>query len=334
MIFDKLEKELKNIINLSDKPKIILGLSGGPDSVFLFYFLKKLAQENKIQLICAHLDHEWRKESKSDVEFCKNLCKQHKIKFISNTTNELNLNLKFNGSQEEIGRKLRRHFFNKVLKENNANYVALAHHLQDQQETFFWRIIRGTTLNGLIGMKKLQPPYIRSLLDIEKKEILNYLNKNNITYLIDQTNDSDKYLRNRIRKYVIPSLEKVDPRFSKKFATTLNYLQEEEAFIKKITENSFNNLFKKSEETFNVIEQKNCSENKFIGNLKEFLSLDTVLQKRIIIYWLTKEKVKFSPSNNFLLEILRFLKNENGGVHKIDNNFSIYKKQNKFKITA
>lgn len=319
----KIEQNLQKIINLENKPKIILGLSGGPDSIFLFLFLNKLAQENKIELICAHLNHEWRPEANLDVEFCKNLCKQNNIKFIAGKASELEIAIKFNGSLEEIGRKLRRYFFNKVLQQENANYIALAHHLQDQQETFFWRIIRGTTLKGLSGMKMLQKPYLRPLLNIEKKEILEYLDRNNVKYLIDYTNDSDKYLRNRIRKYVLPALEKVDARFSKKFLTTLNFLQEEEEFLNKITEDNFNNIFKINNNIIN---------NKYTGNLSEFKKLDIILQKRILIYWLDKEKVKFAPSNNFLLEILRFLNNPNGGKHKINQDFSIIKKQNLFKI--
>ncbi|KKP24543.1 MAG: tRNA(Ile)-lysidine synthase [candidate division TM6 bacterium GW2011_GWF2_28_16] len=318
-MFEKLEQELKNIINLENKPKIILGLSGGPDSVYLFLFLNKLAQEDKIELICAHLNHEWRTEAIIDVEFCKNLCAKNNIKFIAGKASELEIAIKFNGSLEEIGRKLRRYFFNKILKQEDANYIALAHHLQDQQETFFWRIIRGTTLKGLSGMKMLQEAYIRPLLNIEKKDILDYLDKNNIKYLIDYTNYSDKYLRNRIRKYVLPALEKVDSRFSKKFLTTLNFLQEEEAFLNKITENNFNIIFK------NI-------NNKYTGNLTEFKKLDIILQKRILIYWLDKIKVKFTASNSFLLEILRFLNNPNGGKHKINQDFSIIKKQNNFMV--
>ena len=319
MLFKKLEKELQTII--IQKPKIILGLSGGPDSVFLFYFLNKLHQENKIELVAVNLDHEWRKESAQDTEFCKNLCEQNNIKFIGKKASELQLNLKFNGSMEDIGRKLRQHLFKQVLIEVNANYIALAHHMQDQQETFFWRIIRGTTLNGLTCMKYDEPPFIRPLLNIEKKEILDYLHKNNIKYVIDQSNDSDKYLRNRIRKYVIPQLEKVDPRFTQKFASTLKHLQDEEDFLNKLTQKTFDSIFKYSEKS-----------KRYIGDLNAFIELDLVLQKRVLIYLLNKEKVKFNPSDSFLNELLRFLKNKNGGTHEISVGFSVFKKQNLFGI--
>ncbi|MFH1461586.1 MAG: tRNA lysidine(34) synthetase TilS [bacterium] len=317
MIFKELEKNNKDIF--STNPKIILGLSGGPDSIFLYEFLKELHKKNKIKLICAHFDHEWRRESAKDSEFCKKLCMKDNIEFIQGRSSELNLSIKFNGSKEEIGRIMRHTFLKKILINKNANYIALAHHLKDQQETFIWRIIRGTTLSGLTCMKEIDAPYIRPLLNMDKKEILDYLDNNNIDYLTDHTNESDDYLRNRIRKYVIPAIEKCDDRFNKKFATTLNLLQEEEEFLKNITLTNFNNIFKLS--------SKN---NKFIGDLKGFKSLDKILQKRILILLFCKKNLKFNLSNNYLNEILRFIKNTNGGSHQISTNFKIIKKQNNF----
>lgn len=317
MIFKELEKNNKDIF--ATNPKIILGLSGGPDSIFLYEFLKELHKNNKIELICAHFDHEWRTESAKDWQFCKKLCLKDNIEFIGGKSSELNLNIKFNGSKEEIGRILRHTFLKKILLNKNAKYIALAHHLKDQQETFIWRIIRGTTLSGLTCMKKIDTPYIRPLLNIDKKEILNYLNNNKIEYLIDHTNESDNYLRNRIRKYVIPAIEKSDDRFDKKFITTLMLLQEEEDFLKNLTLINFNKIFEIS-----------SNNNKYIGNLKEFKSLDKVLQKRTLILLFCKEKLKFNLSNNYLNEVLRFIENKNGGSHQISTKFKITKKQNNF----
>ena len=319
MLLEKLKQNNKEI--LTGNKKIILGLSGGPDSILLFLFLKKLKSENKIDLVCAHLDHEWRKESIKDVIFCKQLCEKENIKFIEEKASNINLNIKFNGSQEEVGRILRHTFLKDILQKEKADYIALGHHLQDQQETFLWRIIRGTTLSGLTCMKKNDVQYMRPLLNIEKKEIIDYLDKNKIEYLIDKTNESDKYLRNKIRKYVIPQIEKCDPRFSKKFASTLQYLQEEDDFLKKLSQTVFNKIFYHS-----------SKKNKFIGNLKEFRSLDIVIKKRVIILWFCKENLKFNLSNNYLNEILRFIDNKNGGSHQISTTFNITKKQNSFWI--
>lgn len=317
MFLEKIKDNLKEI--LINKPKIILGLSGGPDSVFLLIFLKKLEEENIIELACAHLDHGWRQESTKDVKFCQNLCKKLKIKLIAEHAKDLCLNLKFNGSKEEMGRYLRRTFFENLLKELNFNYIALAHQLDDQQETFFYRIIRGTTLTGLTGIKNLDKPYIRPILNVTKQEILDYLNQNNIKYLIDYTNLSDNFLRNRIRKYVIPAINKCDSRFNQKFSSTLKLLQEEEIFLKNLTQEIFNKIF-------------TLKNNAFTGNLKDFLNLDLVLQKRLLIYWLIKENLNFNLSEKYLKEILRFLKQKSGGIHQISINWAINKKQNLFWI--
>lgn len=322
-MFNKITKNLQTI--LENKPKIILGLSGGPDSVFLFYFLKELHEKNKITLICAHLDHEWRTNSIDDVKFCDNLCKKYKIDFHFGKATKLSLNLKFNGSKEDIGRKLRRHFFENLLKNENANYIALAQHQQDQQETFIWRIIRGSSLSGLTCMKKINLPYIRPLLNTSKNEILEYLEKNKIEYLNDHTNESDLFLRNRIRKYVIPEIEKCDSRFSKKLETTLENLQEEDLFLNKLAHKEFETVFKLL---------KKDDKNILVGNLKGFLSLDPILQKRVLIKFFIEENVGFTPSQNFLNEALRFLKNPNGGTHQLGQNWKIHKLKQQFWISS
>ena len=301
-------------------PKIIIGLSGGPDSLFLFYFLKHLEQENFIILIAAHLNHGWRTESSHDAQFCKKLCNNHNVPIIITHAKNLKEKPKFNGSKEEIGRKLRQAFFTKTLKEQNADYVALAHHQQDQQETFFLRLIRGCSLSGLTSIKPVNNFYIHPLLSTSKKTILNYLQKNNITFFTDPTNESDLYLRNRIRKYIIPALKKCDLRFNKKFETSLNQLQKEELFLQTITNQTFENIFNSS-----LNEQ-------LIGKRKNFIELDSILQKRILILWHKKEFVPFTPSTSYLNEIIRFLSSSNGGIHQINVKWAIKKKNNLFWI--
>jgi len=311
------------ILNLttktSEKPKIVLGLSGGADSTFLFYILKELHHEDKINLIAAHLNHGWRDEAIIDETFCKNLCLTNKIEVIIANANEFTIKIKQNGSKEEYGRKLRRYFLNEVLKNNSADYIALAHHQQDQQETFFWRIIRGSTLNGLTCMKESEGNLIRPLLNLSKNEILTFLKKNNLKFIEDESNFSEAFLRNRIRKHVIPAMNKCDSRFEKKLNDTIKMLQEEEAFLDHLTLEQFEKTFKKEN-------------NKLIGNLNYFKALNPVLQKRLIIKWLCSENVKFQISNNYLNEILNFLYSKEGGTHQINQSWNIVKKQKQFWI--
>jgi tRNA(Ile)-lysidine synthase len=314
-MFKNIEQTIQHLI--TNKPKIVLGLSGGPDSVFLFFFLKKLHKEHKIELLCAHLDHGWRKGSARDTQFCKQLCTKYKIHCIVEHANNLSVNVTFNGSKEEFGRTLRRAFFEKILQKHNANYIALAHHQQDQQETFFFRIIRGTTLHGLSCMKLIENKYLRPLLYVSKKDILHYLHTQKIIYLIDHTNDSDDFLRNRIRKYVIPAIQKCDDRFNKKFESSITHLQKENIFLQRLTDTIFEKIFVKNN-------------NNFIGNLHDFLQLNDVIQKRLLLTWLIKENASFHASQGYLNELLKFLKSKQGGSHNIGSLLVLHKKQNKF----
>jgi len=328
MILKKAKENTKNLIlqthKLKSPPIILLGLSGGPDSVFLFHLLKELHNENFLTLLTAHLDHEWRTDSHKDLIFCENLCKKHNISNFSLKAKSLKLNLKFNGSQEEMGRKLRRYFLEKTLKESNGNYIALAHHQQDQHETFLLRIIRGTSLSGLVGMKEINGKYLRPLLKMNKKEVLKYLHENKIEYLKDETNSSDKYLRNRIRKYILPAFTKCDPRADEKFESTLQNLKEADQFLQKTTEMNFQTIFQ--------LKQSKDAQTKtyYVGDLSAFQKQDNFLKKQLIMLWLIKENVNFIPSKAFLNEIIRFLSSEHGGSHTTGSTWKINKKRTLF----
>jgi len=310
-IFQYIKKE--NLI--SENAKIIIGLSGGPDSVFLLYILKELKKTINFELIAAHLNHEWRESAKIDEDFCKKITKELGVPLIIKKASELNAEIKFKGSKEEYARNLRRFFFQEILKENDATLVALAHHLNDQEETFFIRLIRGTTLKGLTCMKPLEGNYIRPLLEIKKNEILNYLKENKIDYIEDPTNLSIDFLRNRIRLNVIPELQNADKRFDDNFLRTLKKLQETENFLNKIVEEKFSEI-----SIFN--------DNQLKINLEKLFNFENFLVHELIFLWLYKSNVKFELTENFLKEIIRFLKKQSSGSHQINPNWYIEKKKN------
>jgi tRNA(Ile)-lysidine synthase len=317
-------------------PRIVLGLSGGPDSVFLLYVLYELKKQKKIDLVATHLDHQWRAESWQDVEFCKKLCRTLDVEFISYKADELGVAFKSNGSKEELGRKMRRFLFDKVLSDTGSQFICLAHHLQDQQETFFLRLLRGASLSGLCCMREFDGKYLRPLLNVNKKEIIEYLDlsfhseldsvsganySNFPKYLIDSTNTSQDYLRNRIRSNVLPALESVDSRFGDKFKTTVKLLQQEDDFLNLLAVQAFNDIF-----TFD------SKVNHWVGNLLKFKQLQVVHARRLILYWLIQEKCAFNVSTNFLDEIIDFLCSPRGGSHQVGASWSVFKKQKSFWI--
>lgn len=297
---------------ITQNTRIIVGLSGGPDSVFLLHLLHGLQKTLNLTIIAAHLDHQWRIDSAYDVVFCQNLAQSLGIEFVCAKASELQTSIKFNGSQEEVGRKLRRHFLEQVRQQYNADFIALGHHAQDQQETFFLRLMRGTTLSGLVSMRPKNGFYIRPLLITNKTEIVAYLKQRNIAYLHDSTNDSDLYLRNRIRSKVLPALELCDGRFNANFERTLKSLQETEDFLMRLTTQTFNTITHFDGATYNLA-------------IAAFFALDPILQNRILMHWLITEQVSYTPTETFLHEIKRFLSNKKHNEHTMHHLWSLHK---------
>lgn len=209
MILKKFRHAVKkyNLINRSEK--IVIGVSGGPDSVALLYLLAKLRDELKLQLHVAHLDHKLRKDSSKDLAFTKNLCARLKIPL---TTKQLNVkSIAQKGSLEEIARNARLDFLFKTAKEFGANKIALGHNFDDQAETVLMRILRGTGLYGLSGILPKREIYgftiIRPLIEITRNEIEHFLKRRKIKTCLDSSNLEDIYFRNRIRRQLMPMLE-------------------------------------------------------------------------------------------------------------------------------
>ena len=313
MIFEKIEKYIIKNNLIQENDVIVIGLSGGPDSVFLLHVLISLQKKYNLTLIAAHLNHEWRPEANAEEELCRTIAAQCNIPFVSERLSSLSVTKKYRGSQEEFARNARRQFLEKVLHEHNAQTIALGHHAQDQQETFFIRLIRGTSLAGLIGMHPRNGLYIRPLLETNKKDILAWLNQHSITYATDLSNESDNYLRNRIRSKVLPALNESDDRWNNNFLTTINRLQQENDLLNDIAQS-----------TLHLITQSND-----ILDIKQFICIHPSLHHRILILWLIKNNVQFPVTQTFLDEIIRFLLHDRGGTHVIHEEWKLVKKQGK-----
>lgn len=299
---------------LEHNETIIVGLSGGPDSVFLLHTLLAIEKKYNLTLIAAHLNHQWRQEADYEEQMCRDIAEQNNIVFTSAKLSEISPTKEFNGSKEEYARNMRRSFFSQVAQKHNAHRIALGHHAQDQQETFFIRLIRGTSLTGLTAINPKNDRYIRPLLETNKDDILSWLHNNAIPYALDATNDSPEYLRNRIRSTVLPALRESDSRFEANFATTLQRLKTTELFLERLTQTTFASL-------------TSTANNQLTLNLPDLLATDSALHHRIIIHWLIAEQVPFIPTEKFLDEIIRFLHSARGGTHAIHQQWSITKKQ-------
>src|SRR5206468_2404664 len=166
-------------------------------------------REYDVKLVAAHVNHGWRPEADADARFCQDVAHTLGIGYEQAHLHEL-MGKKFNGSHEEMARHARRSFFMHCAQNYQADRIALAHHADDQQETFFIRMLRGATLTGLASMRSRHDMYVRPLLHTYKEDMLAYLHAHSISYCHDATNADTRYLRNRIRHTVVPVLKACD----------------------------------------------------------------------------------------------------------------------------
>ncbi len=207
---DKITETIKKYGLIQKGDKILLGVSGGPDSLTLLLKLAGLKSRMGLVLHIAHVDHNLRQDSGADASFVKKWAKKLDIPL---SLKKLSANfIKKNGSLEEIYREARLDFFIKTAKEIKADKVALGHNLDDQAETILMRLLRGTGLSGLSGISAKRNIrgviFIRPLLEIPRCQIDDFLRRKGVKPRIDSTNLEDLFLRNKIRHNLIPLLKK------------------------------------------------------------------------------------------------------------------------------
>ena len=209
-VIKKVKETIRRYNLLSKNDKVVVGVSGGPDSVALILIRNSLRKEFNLNLYIAHLDHQLRKNSYQDKEFVELLAKKLNLPFTSAKINLLGLAKK--GSIEETARQERLRFLFGVAKGVDANKIALGHNQNDQAETVLMRLIRGT---GLYGLGSILPKrkignwvIIRPLIETPRDIIESYLKRKRIKPRIDLSNKDTIYFRNRIRNCLIPQLIK------------------------------------------------------------------------------------------------------------------------------
>ena len=187
--------------------KIIVGVSGGPDSVCLLNALYKLKKKYDLEIIVAHVNYSLRgKDSKKDEKLARNLAQKYSLPIEVLRVGKSERRKV--GKSEEILRKIRYDFFEKTRKKYKSDAVAVGHNLNDQAETVLMRVLRGTGLRGLGAIRFRNKNIIRPLLNIPRKDILVYLRKNRLPFRIDRTNLETDFTRNKIRNQLLPHLEK------------------------------------------------------------------------------------------------------------------------------
>lgn len=224
--------EDNSLINKDDG--IVIGLSGGPDSVCLLHLLCSVREELNLKLAAAHVNHMIRgEEADGDEEYSRQLCEKFDVDFFALRKDVEGYAKEKGMSSETAGRKVRYDFFYEVLREKGYSKIATAHNANDQAETILLRIMRGTGLDGLAGIPvKRENRYIRPILFMKREEVEEYCKKNNLEPRIDATNLEKLYSRNKVRLDIIPYMKE---NFNKDVVEAINrmalLLQDDNKFI-------------------------------------------------------------------------------------------------------
>lgn len=209
MLTEKVELFLEKYKLLTPKNNIIVAFSGGYDSLCLLSIMKEISKKYDLNLTAIHLNHAWRGEESDLEEYrCREFCKD--IAFYSEKLND------DIPHTETAGRQARYDFFEKCAKKFNSKAILTAHNANDNAETIFYRIIKGTGLTGLEGIAEKRDVYYRPLLGIYRKDIETYCKQHKLIPNNDSSNNDTKYARNKIRKEIFPLLKEITPDFEKK----------------------------------------------------------------------------------------------------------------------
>lgn len=221
--------------------KILIGLSGGADSIFALHFFSKFKNKFNIQVAAIHVNHNLRgEESNKDADFCESYCKSKNTEYYSSDVKVITFAKQNKYSLEEAARILRYKEFEKFVKKSNSDLIVTAHNSSDNTETVLLNIVNGTGIKGISGIPVKRDKIIRPFLSVSKSEILNYLKKNNIDFIEDSSNEDVDFDRNYLRKEIIPLLkEKLNPSIDSVIFNTSQVLKDQgnalDFFIKRIT---------------------------------------------------------------------------------------------------
>lgn len=277
---DKLEQNFldtikeNNLINKGDV--IVVGVSGGPDSITLLTCLNKYKDYIGAKLICAHINHLIRKDSTEDEQFVENVCEKMGIKCYVKRAEVEKIAKEQKKGTEEVGRKIRYDFFNEVAEKENANKIAIAHNMNDNAETILLNIIRGSGLTGLEGIQAQEyGKYIRPLINCTREDIEEYCSKNNLQPRIDSTNKENIYRRNIIRNKILPEIKELNPNIVQSLSNLSKIVKVQNTHIKNEVENIYNKI-------------GSPSLGKIELDLPEFQKLDLSVQQNLILYTISK----------------------------------------------
>ena len=297
-----------NMIQKGDS--IIVGLSGGADSVSLFHLLCSMREEYKLTIIGVHIHHGIRGEdADADANYVERLCVDYHVNceiFRYDIHKEAK---KLKITDEEAGRLIRYKMFGKVLEKYSGNKIAVAHNMNDQAETVLMRLCRGTGLRGLTGISAVRDNIIRPLIECSRDNIEEYCKLNTLEYKTDYTNDMAIYTRNKIRLHLIPWIkENLNPAIVQTLSKMSGLLQEEEDYMALVAKTAYDSCECKSTNSQTSI------------SIEKFKLYPSVIQKRVIRLVLQNFKQDLHDvEQRHILDVLKLMDKKTGKSINLTN---------------
>jgi len=258
---------------IGDGDRLLVACSGGADSVALLTFLQQQKEMFGIGVGCVHANHGLRgEESDEDERFVENLCRELDIEYYGKTLPILELLEHEKGNLQDVCRKERYHFFEQVMQQQGYNKLAVAHHADDQVESVFMGLTRGTRTNGMLSKRSFgNGELIRPLLSVTRKQIEHYLKEQHYTYREDSSNKKDTYTRNRFRHHIVPLIQEENPNVASSISQWTYQQQQDETYLHRLAVKEFEKIMVPSTMYTITID------------LQQFQDIEVALQKRVVL---------------------------------------------------
>ena len=311
-----LEKKIIKIIKehnlIENGDKVVVGVSGGPDSICLVDILNEIRNEGKVnfELVVCHINHMIREDAGEDEEFVRKYCEEKQIPFFVKHAKVEEIAKDMKIGTEEAGRKIRYEFFEEIANQTCANKIATAHTKNDNVETVLMNLIRGSGTSGLKGIKPIRDKkFIKPLIETSREEIEKYCEEKHLNPRHDKTNDENIYTRNKVRNILIPLIKS---EFNPNIVDTIDRLSKlvdkENEYLDKLTEEGYKKILIKEEK------------QEIILNLKRFNEENEVIKSRLILYTIKK---LFGQTNGIekihIDDIIKLCKNNIGNKYLTPN---------------
>ena len=260
-----------NLIENGDN--VLVGLSGGPDSVALLHILSRLRDRLEITLGAAYINHRLRPRAASaESDFCADMCRRLGVRYHYETVDIPVLAAQEKAGIEETARKYRYQILERLAREEKYDKIAVGHHRDDRVETILFNLFRGAGRHGLVGIPARRGIIIRPLYDLTRDEIESYLAEHDLAFMLDRSNQSRRFVRNRIRTRILPLIKKeIAPHAADNIIRLAEIIADEETYFDRETERVFGKIF------------SDTPGGKFVLDLGKWKGYDIWLRRRIVI---------------------------------------------------